>query len=249
MTITENLNNTIDELKAIILTKYPTATFEQNPFKYISNRYASNGNTRIGTYYEIRFGFSVAAKESSHPELRPSITSVDLKIVYENGKRIIYTDFPIDGVDVNYMKFDAKVCRRNVTLGRKHNRQVVKWVSNQLRKKFEMNHTLDEATNNALIKMIALHQENENIINEAHRITSKVRPSKDRQRQMRRTGRSMDISEFGFSKEGNTYFHNGTKVGTKSSIYTFIKLNMELFTEDFDTKYPYTAKKKLSLVA
>lgn len=249
MAIQQNLENTINELKALITKKYPTAVFPKNPLKHILNRYASDGNTRIGTYYRCDFGFVVDAPESSHEDLKPSPTHVNIFITFEDGFRKISFGFPVSSVDVNYIKFDKRVNQRNITLGRQHNRKVVKWTREQLTKKIDCSLELDANTNQALIRKIGLHKEAEKIRNEAYRLSGEIVPSKDKLRQMRRRGIPHNPNQFGFSKEKNTYYHNDIKVGTKSDVYSYIKNNIELFMENFSSECPFTAEKKSKIPA
>jgi len=236
MSIQENLDQTITALKEIITIKFPNVSFDK-PYNHLSNRYDHTGNGLIGSYYKSSFKFVTVAPESSHPDLRASKTSVKIQIVYENGERKISLDFPIDSVVKWYMIFDARTNKRNVTLGRAYNRKVVKWSSEQLRKKFEFVQELDTTTNDNLIEMIALDKENTFIINKAHTIAREVKA---------KPINYSSYSSHGFTKVKNTYFFNDKKVGSKSILFHFVKNNIQLFLTDFVNVCPVTAM-KLSL--
>jgi len=250
MTIAQNLEQTINELKALVIAKYPNAIFNENPFTSTMHRYASNGKTRIGHYFYANFGFSTTAPKSSIPQLDASVSRVDIKIVYENSNRTIIMNYPIDSVDVNYCSYSKKDNNKNIALGRKWNRNVVKWSSIQLRKKFEFNTILNAETAFNLETILGLKDENEIINIEAHKVKRLIVPSKDQLRQIK-TGNisTSNFNKFGFTKEKNTYYHMNVKVGTKQDILHFIIRKIDLFMPDFTTRCPRTVNKRANLVA
>jgi hypothetical protein len=235
-------NGIIAHIETIVLGKYPHADIMNLGWR-LNKIFDSSGNRVIETDYRQELEITTTAPESSHPELKRSITRVMLTIIAKaNGSLTITHRFPIDGVDVHYGKFDKKINNKNVSLGRAWNRKVVKYFTGTFMKHVPHTRELSPIEINAINTLISYEDQKDKLNTQIHFIINEVVPNDRDVKDMRRRGghrHSLNLGyKYGFDYENHKFYEDGKLIAPRKDMRSYIRSNPKRFIPNFDELYP-----------